>query len=89
MTARAPLANPGVQFPPPILFVSAFGVAWFLGVSAVLFGIGLYGVFTRRSPIILLLSVEIMLNAVNLSFVAFCRRTERELSGFKFIISID
>lgn len=30
MTARAPLANPGVQFPPPILFVSAFGVAWFL-----------------------------------------------------------
>jgi len=30
MTPRAPLANPGVQFPPPILFVITFGIAWFL-----------------------------------------------------------
>ena len=49
------------------------GVAWFLAVSAALFGIGLYGVFTRRSPIILLLSVEIMLNASNLALVSFGR----------------
>ena len=49
------------------------GVAWFLGVSAVLFGIGLYGVFTRRSPIILLLSVEIMLNSSNLALISFGR----------------
>ena len=49
------------------------GVAWFLMVSAALFGIGLYGVFTRRSPIILLLSVEIMLNASNLALVTFAR----------------
>ena len=49
------------------------GVAWFLGVSAVLFGIGLYGVFTRRSPIILLLSVEIMLNASNLALISVAR----------------
>ena len=49
------------------------GVAWFLGVSAVLFGIGLYGVFTRRSPIILLLSVEIMLNSCNLALISFAR----------------
>ena len=34
------------------------GVEWFVSVSAILFGIGLYGVFTRRSPLILLLSVE-------------------------------
>ena len=30
MTTHAPMANPGVQFPPPILWVSAFAVAWFL-----------------------------------------------------------
>ena len=30
MKTRAPLANPGVQFPPPVLFAVAFGVAWFL-----------------------------------------------------------
>lgn len=33
MTARAPLANPGVQFPPPALFALAFGVAWVLDGS--------------------------------------------------------
>ena len=49
------------------------GVAWFLGVSAVLFGIGLYGVFTRRSPIILLLLVEIMLILSNLALISFGR----------------
>jgi NADH-quinone oxidoreductase subunit K len=49
------------------------GVEWFLGVSAALFGIGLYGVFTRRSPIILLLSVEIMLNASNLALISAAR----------------
>ncbi len=49
------------------------GVAWFISVSAILFGIGLYGVFTRRSPLILLLSVEIMLNACNLSLISFSR----------------
>ena len=49
------------------------GVAWFLLVSATLFGVGLYGVFTRRSPIILLLSVEIMLNASNLALISFGR----------------
>ena len=49
------------------------GVAWFISVSAILFGIGLYGVFTRRSPLILLLSVEIMLNACNLALISFSR----------------
>jgi NADH-quinone oxidoreductase subunit K len=49
------------------------GVEYFISLSAVIFGIGLYGVFTRRSPLILLLSVELMLNACNLSLVAFSR----------------
>jgi NADH-quinone oxidoreductase subunit K len=49
------------------------GVEYFVSVSAIIFGIGLYGVFTRRSPLILLLSVELMLNGCNLSLVSFSR----------------
>jgi NADH-quinone oxidoreductase subunit K len=45
----------------------------YLILSAMLFGIGTVGVFLRRNLITILLSVEIMLNAVNLSFVAFGR----------------
>jgi NADH-quinone oxidoreductase subunit K len=45
----------------------------YLIVSAVLFAIGAAGVFLRRNLITILLSIEIMLNAVNLSFVAFGR----------------
>jgi NADH-quinone oxidoreductase subunit K len=45
----------------------------FLLLSAVLFAIGTAGVFLRRNVITILLSIEIMLNAVNLSFVAFGR----------------
>ena len=45
----------------------------YLVVSALLFAIGTAGVFLRRNLITVLLSIEIMLNAVNLSFVAFGR----------------
>ena len=63
------------------------GVDWFVGVSAILFGIGLYGVFTRRSPIILLLSVEIMLNASNLALISFSRYAG-EQSGQVFALVV-
>jgi len=49
------------------------GVEYFVSVSAMVFGIGLFGVFTRRSPLILLLSVELMLNACNLALISFAR----------------
>ena len=45
----------------------------YLVLSAVLFSIGAAGVFVRRNLITILLSIEIMLNAVNLTFVAFGR----------------
>ena len=45
----------------------------YLVLSAMLFSIGTAGVFIRRNLITILLSIEIMLNAVNLSFVAFGR----------------
>jgi NADH-quinone oxidoreductase subunit K len=48
-------------------------LSYYLIVSAILFAIGTAGVFTRRNLITILLSIEIMLNAVNLTFVAFGR----------------
>ena len=48
-------------------------VTWYLAVSAVLFAIGTTGVILRRSPLIVLLSLEIMLNAGNLALVGFSR----------------
>ena len=49
-------------------------LSYYLVVLAVLFAIGTAGVFLRRNLITILLSIEIMLNAVNLSFVAFGRQ---------------
>lgn len=45
----------------------------FLILSAIIFMIGVVGVLVRRNVIIILMSIELMLNAVNLSFVAFAR----------------
>ena len=44
---------------------------WYLSLSAVLFVIGLIGVLTRRNVLVIFMSVEMMLNAVNVSFIAF------------------
>lgn len=44
--------------------------SWYLILSAVLFGIGSVGVMVRRNPLIMFMCIELMLNAVNLSFVA-------------------
>ncbi len=48
-------------------------VAWYLVVAALLFGIGAYGLLTRRSALIMFMCIELMLNAVNLTFVSFSR----------------
>lgn len=45
----------------------------FLILSAVLFSIGAIGVLVRRNPLIMFMSIELMLNAANLAFVAFAR----------------
>ena len=47
--------------------------AWYLGVAAFLFAIGALGVLVRRNPLIVLLSLEIMLNGANLALIAFSR----------------
>lgn len=47
---------------------------YYIGLSAVLFSIGVAGVLLRRNAIVIFLSIELMLNAANLAFVAFARQ---------------
>jgi NADH-quinone oxidoreductase subunit K len=49
---------------------------WFLVLGAALFGIGAFGVMVRRNPLVLFMCIELMLNAVNLSFVALSTRLD-------------
>lgn len=60
--------------------MAAVGLPHFLAVSAALFGIGLIGLLSRRNLLMILLSIELILNAGNLSFVAFSSY-QGELSG--------
>ena len=62
-------------------------VAWYLCVGAFLFSTGALGVLLRRNPIIVLLSLEIMLNGGNLALIAFSRRNG-EASGQVFAIAV-
>ena len=48
--------------------------SWYLVLSAVLFAIGAVGVLVRRNIIVVFMAIELMLNAVNLTFVAFARQ---------------
>jgi len=47
---------------------------WYLILAAVLFSIGTVGVLVRRNPLVLFMCIELMLNAVNLSFVALAKK---------------
>ena len=47
--------------------------SWYIVLSALLFAVGVTGVLLRRSPLVILLSLEMMLNAGNLALVAFSR----------------
>ncbi|MBP6963150.1 MAG: NADH-quinone oxidoreductase subunit NuoK [Armatimonadetes bacterium] len=62
---------------------------WYLGLSAVLFCIGLYGVLSRRNAISILMGVELMLNASNINLVAFGRFLQPQvLTGHVFTIFV-
>ncbi|AZZ38216.1 NADH-quinone oxidoreductase subunit NuoK [Bdellovibrio sp. qaytius] len=58
---------------PETNFITTIGLEHYLVLSAVLFSMGMAGVLLRRNLIVLLMSVELMLNAVNISFVAFSK----------------
>jgi NADH-quinone oxidoreductase subunit K len=62
-------------------------VAWYLILATLLFVTGAMGVFLRRNPLIILLSVEIMLNGANLALIAFARRLGQE-DGQVFAIAV-
>src|SRR4030043_113238 len=49
------------------------GIEHYLILSAVMFSIGLYGALAKRNAVVILISIEIMLNAVNIAMVAFSR----------------
>lgn len=61
----------------------------FLALSGILFAIGVYGVLARRSAILVLMSVELMLNAVSLNFVAFAAYLDPEqITGIIFAVFV-
>ncbi len=49
-------------------------VDWYLVLGAILFGVGMVGMLTRRNPLVMFMCVELMLNAVNLTFVAMAKK---------------
>ena len=67
--------------------MSGPGVGWYLIVAAAMFGTGALGVMMRRSPLIVLLSLEIMLNGANLALIAFSRQTG-SLDGQVFALAV-
>ena len=65
------------------------GLEHYLILSAVLFSIGLYGTLSKRNAVVILMCLEIMLNAVNIALVAFSRYvTPTLLTGQVFAIFI-
>jgi NADH-quinone oxidoreductase subunit K len=59
----------------------------YLIVSALLFTIGTVGVLVRRNPLVMFMSIEVMLNAVNLSFIAFAHFLN-SVDGWMFVFLV-
>ena len=62
-------------------------IGWTLGLSAILFCIGVAGVLARRNALVLFMSIELMLNAANLAFVGFGRELH-SLDGQIFVFFV-
>jgi NADH-quinone oxidoreductase subunit K len=62
-------------------------VTWYVVLAAMLFTIGALGVLIRRSPLIILLSLEIMLNGSNLALIAFARH-QGDATGQVFALAV-
>jgi NADH-quinone oxidoreductase subunit K len=59
---------------------------YFLGLAAVLFTLGAVGVLIRKNPIVIFMCVELMLNAVNLTFITFSRTQGYDGQIFAFFV---
>lgn len=66
---------------------SGVPLAWYLILSAVLFSLGIAGFLFRKSVITIFMSIELMLNAVNLNLIAFSRRLS-DLTGQVFSVFV-
>ena len=62
-------------------------IQYFIGLSAILFTIGILGVLIRRNAIIIFMSVELMLNSANLAFITFARM-HQSLDGQVFVFFV-
>ena len=62
-------------------------IEWLLTISLLLFFIGVAGVMLRRNALVIFMSIEIMLNAANLAFVAFARHYHR-VDGQVFVLFV-
>jgi NADH-quinone oxidoreductase subunit K len=63
------------------------GIAWYLAAGSAVFSIGMAGVMLRRNPLIMLLSLELMLNGANLVLIAFARQ-HGSLDGQVFALAV-
>src|SRR6185369_11374581 len=59
-------------------------LSWYLGLSAILFGLGTIGVLIRRNLIVVFMAIELMLNAVNLTFV----RSQQAVDGHVIVFFV-
>ncbi|MGH2541287.1 MAG: NADH-quinone oxidoreductase subunit NuoK [Ardenticatenaceae bacterium] len=67
--------------------MSSVPLEWYLLLAAVLFAIGVFGAFSRRNAVAILMGIELMLNAVNINLVAFWRYVEPAgIAGIMFAI---
>ena len=66
---------------------SHLDTSWFLLLSAILFVLGAVGVLVRRNPLVILISIELMLNAANLTLVTFSRQLQN-LEGQLFALMV-
>lgn len=56
-------------------------LSWYLGLGLALFTIGAVGVIVRRNPVVVFMCIELMLNAVNLTFLSFARYSPTVVPG--------
>jgi NADH-quinone oxidoreductase subunit K len=64
------------------------GLTHFLLISGILFSLGVYAILTRRNAIMVLMGIELVLNAANINFLAFSRFTTGTLDGHIFAIFV-
>jgi NADH-quinone oxidoreductase subunit K len=74
---------------PPFQMIAGVPLTWYLTLSAVLFALGVAGFLFRRNIITVFMSIELMLNAVNLTFIAFSYKL-RQNDGhiFSFFVMV-